>query len=80
MLGAVAGGPAIVGAWIGASAFNTSVAAFLLGAGAGAIVQVIQQLVPSIRDRSGLALQPASVAGIVAGSVVLYLTSLLVSV
>jgi zinc transporter, ZIP family len=80
MLGLVAGGPAILGAWIGASAFNASVAAFLLGAGAGAIVQVIQQLVPSIRDRSGLALQPASVAGIVAGFVILYLTSLLVTV
>jgi ZIP family zinc transporter len=80
MLGLVAGGPAIIGAWIGASAFNSSVAAFLLGAGAGAIVQVIQQLVPSIRDRSGLALQPASVAGILAGFVILYLTSLLVTV
>jgi ZIP family zinc transporter len=80
MLGLVAGGPAILGAWIGASAFNTSVAAFLLGAGAGAIVQVIQQLAPSIRDRSGIALYPASVAGIVAGFVVLYLTSLLVTV
>jgi hypothetical protein len=36
--------------------------------------------VPSIRDRSGLALQPVSVAGIVAGFVILYLTSLLVTV
>jgi ZIP family zinc transporter len=80
MLGLVAGAPAIIGAWIGASAFNTTVAAFLLGVGAGAIVQVIQQLVPSIRDRSGLALQPASVAGIVAGFVILYATSLLVTV
>jgi zinc transporter ZupT len=80
LLGLVAGGPAIVGAWIGASAFNTSFAAFLLGVGAGAIVQVIQQLVPSIRDRSGIALQPASVVGIVAGFVLLYVTSLLVTV
>jgi zinc transporter ZupT len=80
LLGVIAGAPAIVGAWIGASAFNPSVAAFLLGAGAGAIVQVIQQLVPSIRDRSGAALQPATIAGILAGFVVLYLTSLLISV
>jgi ZIP family zinc transporter len=80
MLGAVAGGPAIVGAWIGASAFNTSVAAFLLGAGAGAIVQVIQQLTPSIRDRSGVALHPQSILGILAGFALLYGTSLLVSV
>jgi ZIP family zinc transporter len=78
-LGLIAGAPAIIGAWIGASAFNSSVSAFMLGAGAGAIVQVIQQLLPAIRDRSGNALQPASVAGILAGFAILYLTSLLVS-
>ncbi len=33
LLGALAGAPAILGAWIGASAFNSSLAAFLLGAG-----------------------------------------------
>jgi ZIP family zinc transporter len=80
VLGLVAGGPAIIGAWIGASAFNSSLAAFLLGAGAGAIVQVIQQLTPSIRDRSGVALSPQSVVGILLGFVLLYATSLLVSV
>jgi ZIP family zinc transporter len=80
LLGLIAGGPAIVGAWIGASAFNASLAAFLLGAGAGAIVQVVQQLAPSIRDRAGRALSPASVAGILAGFAVLYVTSLLISV
>jgi ZIP family zinc transporter len=79
LLGLIAGAPAILGAWIGASAFNASLAAFLLGAGAGAIVQVIQQLFPSIRDRSGVSLAPASVLGILAGFVILYVTSLLVS-
>jgi zinc transporter, ZIP family len=80
LLGLIAGGPAILGAWIGASAYNASLAAFLLGAGAGAIVQVIQQLAPSIRDRAGRALNPSSVAGILAGFAVLYATSLLVSI
>jgi zinc transporter ZupT len=80
VLGLIAGAPAILGAWIGATAFNASLAAFLLGAGAGAIVQVIQQLAPSIRDRAGRALNPASVAGILAGFALLYATSLLVSV
>ena len=80
VLGLVAGTPAIIGAWIGASAFNSSVAALLLGAGAGAIVQVVQQLLPAIRDRSGVALRPVTVAGILAGFAVLYATSLLVSV
>ena len=80
LLGVIAGAPAILGAWFGASAYNSSVAALLLGAGAGAIVQVIQQLVPSIRDRAQRTLHPASVAGILAGFAILYATSLLVSV
>ena len=80
LLGLIAGAPAIVGAWIGASAFNSSIASFLLGAGAGAIVQVIQQLWPAIRDRSGVALQPLAVGFILGGFAILYLTSLLVSV
>jgi ZIP family zinc transporter len=80
LLGLIAGAPAILGAWIGASAFNASLAAFLLGVGAGAIVQVIQQLAPSIRDRAGRTLHPASVAGLLAGFGVLYVTSLLISV
>ncbi len=80
LLGMIAGSPAILGAWLGASAYNSSVAALLLGAGAGAIVQVIQQLVPSIRDRAQRTLYPASVGGILAGFAILYATSLLVSV
>ncbi len=83
LLGTIAGAPAILGAWIGASAFNSSLAALLLGAGAGAIVQVIQQLVPTIRENVGgvqRVLYPASVAGILAGFAILYATSLLVSV
>jgi zinc transporter ZupT len=79
-LGLIAGAPAILGAWIGAAAFNTSLVAFLLGAGAGAIAQVVWQLVPSIRDGSGRALHPASVGGILAGLALIYLTGLLVSV
>jgi ZIP family zinc transporter len=80
LLGLIAGGPAILGAWIGASAFNSSVAAFLLGAGAGAIVQVIQQLIPTVRDHARRTLNPLSVAGMLAGFALLYATSLLVSV
>jgi ZIP family zinc transporter len=78
-LGLIAGAPAIAGAWIGAAAFNASIAAFLLGTGAGAIAQVIQQLVPSIRDRAGRVLHPGSTGGILAGIAILYLTGLLIS-
>jgi zinc transporter, ZIP family len=79
-LGLVAGAPAILGAWIGASAFNPSVAALLFGAGVGAIIQVVWQLVPAMRDGHGRALHPGAVWGLVAGIGALYLTGLLVSV
>ncbi len=79
-LGLLAGGPAIVGAWIGASAFNSSVAAFLFGAGAGAIVQVIVQLSPTLRDGRGRTLHPAAVAGLLGGMGLMFATGLLVSV
>ena len=78
-LGLIAGAPASVGAVIGASAYNAEVAGLLLGLGIGAIVQVIVQLVPTIRDTAGRALHPASVGGILTGVAVLYVTGLLVA-
>jgi zinc transporter ZupT len=78
-LGLIAGGPAILGAWIGAAAFNPSGAALLFGVGVGAILQVIVQLAPSMRDEEGRLFHPASVAGLLAGLGVLYFTSLLVA-
>lgn len=80
LLGLIAGAPAILGAWIGATAFNTSVSAFLLGLGVGAIAQVVQQLAPFVRDREGRFLHARSAAGLVAGMAILYLTGLLISV
>jgi zinc transporter ZupT len=79
-LGLVAGSPAILGAWIGAAAFNSSIVALLLGVGAGAIIQVIVQLAPAIRAPGGRSLTPPNVAGILAGVAVLYVTGLLISV
>jgi zinc transporter ZupT len=80
LLGIVAGAPAILGAWIGAAAFNASIAAFLFGFGAGAIVQVIVQLAPSLRDEDGRTLHPVAVTGLLAGMAVMFATGLLVSV
>ena len=79
-LGMIAGAPAILGAVIGASVYNQELATFLLGIGVGAIIQVIGQLIPSIRDSTGRALHPLSVAGILVGALALYLTGLLVAV
>jgi zinc transporter ZupT len=77
-LGLLAGAPAVLGAWIGAAAYNPSVAAFLFGFGAGAIVQVIVQLAPSLRDEHGRTLHPAAVTGILGGMGVMFATGLLV--
>jgi zinc transporter, ZIP family len=79
-LGLIAGAPAILGAWIGAAAFDPSLAAFLFGVGVGAIVRVVVQLAPAMRDGDGRLLHPLSVAGLLAGIVVLYATGLLVTV
>jgi len=79
LLGLLAGGPAVLGAWIGAGAYNASFAAFLFGFGAGAIVQVIVTLTPSLRDDSGRTLHPAAVTGILGGMALMFATGLLVA-
>jgi len=79
-LGLLAGAPAILGAWIGAAAFNPSLAALLFGVGVGAIARVIVQIAPSMRDVDGRFLHPVSVAGMIAGIGALYVTGLLVTV
>ena len=79
-LGVIAGAPAVLGAVIGSAAYNQELAAFLIGVGVGAIVQVIGQLLPAVRDRRGQALYPLSIAGILIGAGILYATSLLISV
>ena len=80
VLGVLAGAPAILGAWIGAAALNSSIAAFLFGFGAGAIVQVIVQLTPSLRDDDGRVLHPRAVGGLLAGMALMFATGLLVSI
>jgi zinc transporter ZupT len=78
-LGLVAGAPAILGAWIGASAFHPSLAALLFGLGVGAIAQVIVQLTPLVRERGRPLLEPLTAGGILAGVAVMYVTSLAIS-
>jgi ZIP family zinc transporter len=80
LLGLIAGAPAVLGAWLGAAAFNASLAAFLFGFGAGAIVQVIVQLAPTLRDTEGRTLHPVAVTGLLTGMALMFATGLLVSV
>jgi zinc transporter ZupT len=79
LLGVIAGAPAILGAVIGASVYSQELATLLIGVGVGAIIQVIGQLLPTIRDKSGSALNPLSVAGILAGVALMYATGLLIA-
>lgn len=79
-LGLVAGAPAVLGAWIGAVAFNASAVAFLFGVGAGAIVAVIVQLWPQVGPGGGKPLDGTAVGGVLAGLAVMYATGLLVGV
>jgi zinc transporter, ZIP family len=79
LLGLIAGAPAILGAWIGASAYQPGLAALMFGIGAGAIAQVVVQIAPQIRDGAGRLLHPLAVSGLLTGLAVMYVTGLLVS-
>ncbi len=79
-LGLIAGAPAILGAVIGASVNNPELSALLLGVGVGAIVQVIVQIAPAMRNAHGRLLDAATAAAIAAGVIAFYLTGLLISV
>jgi len=79
VLGLIAGAPAILGAWIGASAYQPGIAALMFGIGAGAIAQVIVQIAPQVRDTAGRILHPLAVGGLLTGLFVMYVTGLLVS-
>jgi zinc transporter ZupT len=79
VLGLIAGAPAILGAWIGASAYQPGLAALMFGVGAGAIAQVVVQIAPQVRDGAGRLLHPLAVGGLLTGLAVMYATGLLVS-
>lgn len=79
-LGVIAGAPAIVGALIGATVSNDELSVFLLGVGVGAVLQVIVQIAPSMRDSGGRVLGAPTAVAVAAGALLFYLTGLLVSV
>ena len=79
-LGLIAGAPAIAGGIIGAAISNPELSALLLGVGVGAVVQVIVQIAPAMRDRAGRLLDTATAGGVAVGLVAFYITSLLISV
>ena len=83
VLALLAGGPAILGTWIGGLAFSPYLAALFLAIGAGAILQVIWEvgrlLVRDAQRMGQPALSWLNFAGLVAGIAIMYLTAMLVS-
>ena len=71
-LGLVAGAPAVAGAVIGVSVTSATVSALLFGVGVGAIVQVLLQLVPTMRVAGSRSLDPVALIGVGAGIALMY--------
>jgi zinc transporter ZupT len=82
LLALLAGGPAILGTWIGGLAFSPFLAALFLSIGAGAILQVIWEvgklLSRDARAAGGSALTWLNFGGLAAGILIMYLTAFLV--
>jgi zinc transporter ZupT len=79
-LALLAGLPAVLGVWLGSQAINPIFVALCFGVGAGAILQVIIEVV-GLTTRSGSTAsltRPGYAGGIATGLVVMYVTALLV--
>lgn len=79
LLGAVAGAPTIVGAWIGGLSYSPVLATLFLAVGAGAIFQVVYELVKMMIADARTPAFGYQVAGFAAGLLVMYLTGLFVA-
>ncbi len=80
LLGALAGVPTVIGAWIGGFTYSPIWTTLFFAVGAGAIVMVVYELWRLFAHRSpaGL-LAPLNAAGVLVGMLVMYLTGLLVT-
>jgi zinc transporter ZupT len=73
----IAGGPAIVGAWLGGFAANDLLAALFFGAAAGAAFEVVAEVLRYIRRRDPAGLRSGyALGGFLAGIAVMYVTGL----
>ena len=80
LAGLLAGGPTIVGAWLGGLAYTPLLATVAMGLGAGAILQVVGVLYRAVaRETGGSVWTPLNALGVGAGLVVMYGTGLLVA-
>ena len=77
-LGLIAGIPAIFGTWIGGFSFSPFFTIVFLAIGAGAIFQVVLSIFQYMKEKSDLLSNMSLFAGISAGLLVMYLTSVLI--
>ena len=83
LLGMVGGAPTIIGTWTGAFTYSDPLSLLFLGLGAGAIFQVVWVLARGRAAKGETVIdalaRPLNVAGLFAGFLVMYATSLLVA-
>ena len=82
LLGFIAGAPTIVGAWIGGFVYSEVASLLFLAVGAGAIFQVVYQVLRFQSREAGLVpalVRPVGSLGLATGFLVMYGTGLLVS-
>ena len=80
LAGLLAGGPTIVGAWLGGLAYSPLLATVAMGLGAGAILQVVGVLYRAVAREAGERVwTPLNAMGVAAGLLVMYGTGLLVA-
>jgi zinc transporter ZupT len=83
-LALLAGGPAILGIWLGSMSYAPQWSALALAVGAGAILQVVVEVGAYLFRSSGRSgsswLRPSTIGGLVAGIGVMYATAMLVKV
>ena len=80
LAGLLAGGPTILGAWLGGLAYSPMLATVALGVGAGAILQVLGVLHRVVaRETQGAVWTPLNALGVASGLVLMYGTGLLVA-
>jgi ZIP family zinc transporter len=76
-LGALAGVPTVIGAWIGGFSYSPVWTTLFFAIGAGAIAQVVFELSRLLRRRASV-ITPLNVAGAMLGMLIMYATGLLV--
>ena len=79
-LGLLAGGPTVIGAWVGGLAYSPLYATLFLSVGVGAIAQVVFALHRMVaQETDGAVWTPYTAGGVLAGLLVMYAPGLLVA-